>query len=299
MVRALMPSSGLGPFLAKEGLPELALRWQGMRLMERDAARYAALTGLPWQPGRPEQDPAMDLMLPQVCGFPLQLALLTHPRFPLPIWRALQIRNRIVLHRPPGGAAGELHARLSALRLVEKGVELDVHSRLLQGEQLVWQAVNTFYYRGRFGQAQAESSLRGSPPLVAAAEQRLLLGRGGAWSMGVLTGDFNGLHLFRPYARLFGYRDAFAHPPLTLGLSLARLAPAGSLPFSLETWIRGPIHYRRELLLRHQESGHQLLFQLSMAGENRPGLVGRLLRGQALLNLDGNEADTERDTTDR
>lgn len=283
MARALIPSSGLNSFLNAEGLPELALRWQGMRLKEKDAARYAALTGLPWQPSRRELalgEPAMGLLLPQVCGFPLQLALLTHPRFPLPIWRALQIRNRIVLHHLPDGSSGELHTRLSALRLVEKGAELDLHSQLHQGDQLVWEAVNTFYYRGRFGPAQAESSLRGSPPLRAPLEQRLRLRRCGGWSMGTLTGDFNGLHLFRPYARLFGYREAFAHPPLTLGLCLAALAPVGALPFRLETWIRGPIPYGRDLLLRHEESAEHQLFQLSVAGENRPALVGRLLRGR-------------------
>src|SRR6185369_10158497 len=38
------------------------------------------------------------VLFPQVVGFRLQMALLTHPAYPLPIWTALQVRNRLVRH---------------------------------------------------------------------------------------------------------------------------------------------------------------------------------------------------------
>ena len=46
-------------------------------------------------------DDAVRVLLPHIFGFRLSMALLTHPRWPLPIWHALQVRNRFLLHGPP------------------------------------------------------------------------------------------------------------------------------------------------------------------------------------------------------
>ncbi|HYX64447.1 MAG TPA: hypothetical protein VE935_09530 [Burkholderiales bacterium] len=91
------------------------------------------------------------------------MALLTHPAFPLPIWKMLQVRNRLVQYRAlASGSRVDLELRLAALRILEKGMEADLHLRVTESASLAWEGVTTFYARGRFG-APAERAVA-SPP---------------------------------------------------------------------------------------------------------------------------------------
>jgi hypothetical protein len=71
--------------------PQLLQRWSGVRIGGAHEARFREATG---------RDGGC-VIYPHVLGFRLQMALLTHPDFPLPLWSTLQIRNRLVAHRPP------------------------------------------------------------------------------------------------------------------------------------------------------------------------------------------------------
>src|SRR6185369_4894662 len=78
--------------LAKgEVIPPIAVQWTGLRFEPAQLEDFCRNTGLPLDAGVP-------VLFPQVAGFRLQMALLTHPAYPLPIWTALQVRNRLVRH---------------------------------------------------------------------------------------------------------------------------------------------------------------------------------------------------------
>ena len=58
---------------------------------------------------------------PRSSGFRLLMAALIHPAWPLPIWRALQVRNRLRLHRPiQAGDDFEFHASVSGRCVLER-----------------------------------------------------------------------------------------------------------------------------------------------------------------------------------
>lgn len=81
-------------------------------------------------------DAAVCVLYPHVLGFRLQMVLLTHPAFPLPIWNALQIRNRLMRHRAiEPGAILEMETRSAQHRRVDKGLEVELHTRLSQGTE--------------------------------------------------------------------------------------------------------------------------------------------------------------------
>jgi hypothetical protein len=63
-----------------------------MRIDPKHLAAFRAAIGA-------RDDDSVCVLYPHVLGFRLQMALLTHLAFPLPIWNALQIRNRLVRHR--------------------------------------------------------------------------------------------------------------------------------------------------------------------------------------------------------
>jgi len=253
----------------KGGLPPLAATWRNHRVDGAQLDAFLALTGLAGHPLWP-------LMYPHVVGFRLLMSLLTDFSFPFPIWGALQVRNRIVLREPFARRDTlELSARVADARVLDKGAEIDIACSARRGDALVWESVNTFYYRGRYGTPQAASPLAAAPavdgaPVAAwtpAARSRARFGR--------LTGDYNGIHLSNWYARLFGFRGAFHHPQRVLGQCLARLPRRdGAMPVTLDAWLKGPVYYGANVSLRAGSDGSA--FALLVEGDERPAILGRL-----------------------
>ena len=245
----------------------LAATWHDYRV---DGKTLRALTGLA------ADSPYWPLLYPLVSGFRLQMALLTHPAFPFPIWRALQIRNHAVLHRSFGdGAALKLHTRTAATRILDKGTEIDLQSEASLDGTTVWESTNTIYYRRRQEARDGASPLAAAPVVAGSVTARWRAPGGARTRFAALTGDYNGIHLWTPYARRLGFRGAFAHPQRALGECLARLAPpeAGP-PLRLDAWLKGPVYYGAPVALRIAEAPDTAVFALHVADDTRPALVG-------------------------
>lgn len=268
MVRALLtprrPGLGAQP-------PMLGAAWRGHWVDGAAAEDYFRLTGL-------EGHPVWPLLYPQMAAFRLQMAVLTHRSFPLPIWNALQIRNHFVLHGLFDRSAQlDFESRVGAQRIVEKGVEIDLRTTASAPEGLEWECTNTFYYRGRFGAPGEAAPATTAPRVDAPVAERWSLPEGGRLRCAHLTGDYNPLHLADGYARRFGFRGAFLHPQRVIGQCLARLPrPMAALPLQLEVWLKGPLAYGAAVELRVADARDTLAFALHLVGDARPAIVGRL-----------------------
>lgn len=268
MARALLPSPGL----PEDGrFPQLTQQWAGCRLEPDHHARFCEATGLPTD--------RVSILYPHVLGFRLQMALLTHPAFPLPIWNALQIRNQLVLHRRIEiGETFSLDTRTGEHRVLEKGVEVDVISRLARGPDCCWESVVTFFYRGRFkatGTAGAPAPDANAPTLSqTATSERLRMPDGGGWRFGKLTGDYNGIHNWSWYARRLGFRSAFLHPQRAAGIGMAKLHGPQTDGQTLRLWIKGPVFYAANVILNVDAADDGVRFGLSLEGDSRMAIVG-------------------------
>jgi len=271
MCRALMASPGLG---ADGSTPSIAMRWGGLRIEEAQVSAFNAATGL----GKAGE---VSILYPHVVGFRLQMALLTHRAFPLPIWGALQIRNQLSQLEPLRvGESFDLEARIASHRTTEKGIEIDLSSRLMQGSTCRWQSLVTYYYRGRFGGAQTQNHIAAVPDLAGAdTVGRLVMPRDGRWQFQRLTGDYNGIHSINLYARMHGFRTAILHPQRSAGLCLSQLRSVTTPQQTLALWIKGPVAYGAVVTLRARDDGRATLFGLTTEGETRPALVGRWTEG--------------------
>ncbi len=255
-------------------VPPLRLSWAPFSIPSRDLASIQRLTELPG-------DARLALVAAHFTAFRALMAVLTHPTYPLPIWRALQVRNRIRLLRPLDAPGLELVVRVSGRRVLEKGLEVDLRSEVRSAAGLAWEADNTFYYRGSFpGRGERPGSVP-RPPVVEgrpATTWRAPTGIG--WAVGRRTGDHNPLHWSGPYARRLGFQRAFLHPPLVLGQCLARLpAPAPGARLRVEAWVRGQVYEGDEVRLSVDPAGAEARFALATAGDARPALVGRFVAG--------------------
>jgi hypothetical protein len=206
------------------------------------------------------------------------MVLLTHPTFPLPVWRALQVRNSLRLLRETDGEEPVLEAWVAGQRVLEKGVEVDLRSSLKSRGGPLWESVNTFYYRGSFPRAGDVPVSPGRPP---SADGQV----GATWEAprGVglrtarLTGDYNPVHWSGVYATRLGFaRGPFLHPQVAIAQCLAHLAaPLREPPLRLDTWIRGQVYAGLQVALRTSSGPGGSVFELRCGTEARPALVGR------------------------
>lgn len=278
MARALRPSPGFGE---GQSLPALGARWLQHRVDGRELEDFAALSGL--------RDPAaVSLLYPHTITFPLHMVVLTHPAFPVPIWRVLQVRNRLLQHRPlDTDVPMDLAVATHGCRILDKGAEIDLHATVCSAGELVWESINTFYVRGRFG-APGQTRAPAAPEVGGALVAQWPMPRGGGRRFGALSGDYNGIHLFGWYARRLGFRRAFFHPQRVLGHCLERLpGRACATPLCLETWLKGPVYYGAQVALRAEERQGAVHFALGVDGDARPAIVGRLQRDETGMGLTG------------
>lgn len=267
MLRAFHPAQGLRK---AGGFPPLRAVWRDARIGRGELGEFLQLTGLDAKDGVP-------LLYPHVFGFPLQMAILTHPAFPIPIWNTLQIRNHLLRHRAiPEDAVFDLETRVAGQRILEKGAEVDLHTAVRTRDEPMWESLNTFYYRGRFGEAGAASQFARPPEAGDAMVARWCSMSGVGRRFGRLSGDYNGIHLWRWYARLFGFRRAFLHPQLVLGQCLARLPKRDPAhPQRLDAWLKGPVYYDADVALHASVESEGATFALKLHGEERPAVLGR------------------------
>ncbi len=283
MMRGCLPSP---PLSKPPSFPPLKLVWKNATVLPDEMVTLGRLTGL-------TDARALSLLFPHVIGFRLLMALLTDRAFPLPIWKALQIRNQIRQHsRIDAGDRLEIETCVAGQRVLEKGVEVDLHTCVRSHDRPVWESLVTFYYRGKYGEPGSPST--GATPPVFDGEEiaRWRAAGGSGWRFGRLTGDFNGIHLSSSYARVFGFRRAFHHPQRVLGQCLAHLSAIGAATadHSLDVWLRGQVYYDSMVALRAANKSDGVVFGLYPEEQTRPAIIARW-RPEATPSLDGAERD--------
>jgi hypothetical protein len=254
-------------------LPDIQARWSGQRSSPQELDDFFNLSGLPG-------GEHLSILYPHTVSFPMLMAVLSHPKFPFPIWNLLQVRNRLIQHESIApDAVLDFTVRTGERRLLEKGVEMDLLVRAESGGRTVWEAVNTFYARGCFGTAEAEPGV--SPNVAATTATEWRMPEHGRWRYGRLSGDFNPLHISNWYARRFGFARAFAHPQRAIGQCLGHLGATRHVPMELDAWIKGPVFYGARVALRAESRLDEQRFALHVGDDPRPAIVGRFITPNA------------------
>ena len=267
MLNALRPRRGLR---SAGGFPPIVVRWRKHRVDRSQLLDFLQLTGL-------RADASLPIIYPHVFGFRLQMVVLTHPTFPIPIWSALQVRNHLHQHRPiPVDSVMNLETRVASHRILEKEAEVDLHTTVSVGVDLMWESLNTFYYRGRFGQPEAAAPLSNSPGIPAPIVAAWHVPSGVGWRFAGMTGDYNGIHRWHWYARLGGFQQAFSHPQMIAGQCMSHLpVPDPDKPQCLDLWLKGPVYFNSDVSLRAATMENVTVFALTSRGDERPVILGR------------------------
>jgi acyl dehydratase len=176
-------------------------------------------------------------------------------------------------------AALDFEVRVTKQRILGRGAEFDLHTKVRVEGVLAWESLVTFFTPGRFGKPEDPSPLASSPLVQGEVIESWRMPEAGAFRMGRFTGDHNGIHLSDRYARAFGFRRALYHPPMVLGHCFARLASFGSRSVTrLDAWLKGPVYKGSvvTLVAEPTPAGGPLAFALRVESDDRPALVGRM-----------------------
>lgn len=247
-VETLTSAPGLGPIFARSALgaagvgakkkgstvPDRSLRLAGQAVDREHLHAYQRICGF-------NVDDTLPHTYPHILGFPLQMALLSKPDFPVPLVGLVHLENAITVHRRLT-ADDVLDVTVSAERLAPhpKGKTVDVLTVAEVGGEVVWEGRSTYLARGK-GDADAE---RGeAPPPIPTGHPAAV------WSLpkdfgrqyAAVSGDVNPIHMSWVTAKAMGFASAIAHGMWTYARCLGALGPRTSGPSSSHVWFKKPV----------------------------------------------------------
>jgi hypothetical protein len=220
-------------------------------------------------------------LYPLTLIYPLVLRVLGYRKAPLSVFRMLNTKLQVTSHRRIGVHEPlRIISETGPLRIVPKGLELDLASVVQGDHETVWESLHTFYYRGKFG--EGNSSHFDQPELPPISEPKTLaswyLPDGIGFRFARISGDSNGIHYSSSYARLYGFKSDFAQPLLTLSKSLSCFSDFDPSRFRLLALFKGPVYYKSNVSLKGISSGEGIRFDIYCEDNPKPSLSCQLSR---------------------
>ncbi|MFH5821769.1 MaoC/PaaZ C-terminal domain-containing protein [Georgenia sp. AZ-5] len=215
--------------LARRGLPKVVLRVDGVRADAAGLSEYQHLLG----------EPGTDVLpagFVHTLAFPLAMAVMVRPDFPLPVLGMVHLANRVDQRRAVHlEEALTVRAWAQDVRAHARGTQVDVVVTVSAGEEPVWQGVSTYLAKGRRVPGAAPEVDHPPPavaPSVPTALWRLTADTGRRYAE--VSGDRNPIHVSRLGARLFGFPRPIAHGMYTAARALAGVPHAQAFRWTVE-----------------------------------------------------------------
>jgi acyl dehydratase len=266
---AMVPGASRLPFVGGGGgeVPDDVLTRTGVTVDRGRLAAYDRVCGF-------DVSDALPATYPHMLVFPLQLALMTSGRFPVPAIGLVHIHNRIVQRRSiDAGETLSLKVWSTPMHPHPRGRSFSLRSEIRVAEELVWEEVSMNLTRGRRDDSAPQPQ---GPPdsegLPATATWRLSgdLGR----RYGAVSGDLNPIHLHPLSAKLFGFPTAIAHGMWTKARCLAQLGPELGGALTVDVAFKRPIVLPGTVTFAEARTADGLAFGVRDARKDTPHLDG-------------------------
>jgi len=156
-------------------------------------------------------------------------------------------------------------------------MNLGVCSQLCQGNELAWESINTYYFRNTRSPDADNTPIpkRSYRELPKTCEERIFkIPAKKGFAFALLSGDFNGIHYSRHYARLLGFKRDFCHAQRSLAVCLNKHSFSyKNGRVQLDAALKGPVYYDSDLLMKSDASQTPHRIDLFCADNPRPTLV--------------------------
>ncbi len=213
---------------------------------------------------------------PHVLAFPLHLALMTAPGFPLAVMGAVHVENTIRQARPIGlDETIDLAVWATDLRPHPRGRTVTVESETSVAGEVVWRGSSLFLSREEGADTAVRPPPADVPGEAPAGPIRWTLDAGLGRRYAAVSGDRNPIHLFGLTAKAFGFRTQIAHGMWTKARSLAALAPRLPDAFSVAVAFKKPVPLPSAVTFGARSSDGTIDFGMVSARTGKPHLLGR------------------------
>lgn len=221
----------------------------------------------------------LHILYPFTLAYPYIMRVLCSREMPISLFRVLNTRNSIILHRRirPDERL-DIDCRNSAPRVVSKGLEIDVISEIASGGKTAWENTTTYFLPGKFGPADAAySALRLDPIGDDTQTAEWYFPAKDRFRFARISGDTNGIHYWNLYARMMGFRRDFAQPIRVVAKCVSSLPSVEpDAPARLDFFLKGPVYYERTLTLKNAGMKNGNRFNLYCSGNDKPVICGIL-----------------------
>jgi len=252
-----------------DALPDIRSEWKCAQVDPERLKAYREVCALPASDHLP-------ILYPHILTGGLHMAILTHEDFPLSLMGAVHMRINILEYRPIDPAETlDIVCALKGYRVIKAGIEIDVTTLLTSGGEPVWESLNSYLVRGKYGEPDEASPYASVPGEISgepAAEWHVPNGQGRKYA--AVCGDYNPIHLYPITAKLFGFKRDIIHGMWSAAKCLGNVdAPAGH-PQRCDVLFKGPVfmdsHCR--LIKQTQDGGQR--FDLFCGKNDRPVIQG-------------------------
>lgn len=259
-------------YIPGAGIPAIRAKRSAFHIDERHMRDFYDICNI-------NPSPYLHIMYPFALVYPYIMIVLCTRGMPLSMFRILNTRNSITMYRAiKPDEAVRIDCYNSGIRVIPRGLEIDIISEIGIDRERVWEAVATYFYPGNFGQGETVyEPPRLEPVSDAPIVQEWFLPAKDRLRFARISGDTNGIHYGSFYARMLGYRRDFAQPIRVVAQCVSSLPPLHrGRPVKLDFFLKGPVYYKSTLVLKSCPMGDYHRFDLYCRGNDKPCICGRL-----------------------
>lgn len=264
-----------------KSVPKIRASWRGAnadpkRLQEyREACGFAA-------------DGKWPLLYPHILTSAIHMSIMAHPAFPMKIMGSVHARNNILQRRAIGESESvDVYCELEESRIVKQGVEFDIHTKLMVGEECPWESLSTYLVRKKLKnpvEPPEWTQLGNVEGGEVKAKFRVPADMGRRYAK--ITGDFNPIHISKTLAKLFGFPRDIIHGMWSVAKCITELPPLSTdAPLRFDVVFKGPVFIDSKNRVLAVTGPDENRFDLYCGDNNRPSTNGVLRRVAATETL--------------
>jgi hypothetical protein len=259
-------------FASIEKVPIIRASRSGLRINEshlKDFYEICHISPLPF----------LHILYPLTLCYPYMMRILCRREMPISLFKILNTRTSITMHRGirPDETV-DIDCYNSPIRIISKGLEVDIISEIRVGDEKVWENITTYFMRGRFGGRETSYTPPRLEPVVnAPVIKEWYLRAKDRFRFARVSGDTNGLHYVSLYASMQGFERDFAQPIRIVAQCVSSLPGVGMGRASrLDFFLKGPVYYESTLVLKNIKKKNSDRFDLYCKGNTKPCISGEL-----------------------
>jgi acyl dehydratase len=219
----------------------------------------------------------LPVLYPHVMAGVVHLHIMTHKEFPIKLLGAIHKYNTVNAKRAlKPNESFDIRAWIGEQRYYPKGLEFDLHTEVKVGDEVVWSETSTYFKRQRFKVAEQEETPYVSPVGEVNNLSSWHLDKWAGKKYAMICKDFNPIHINKPLAKLFGFKQDLAHGFCTAAQSLSKVDAQELYGRTLKMYFKGPSYLGSTMTLKIGAQD-QNRYELYTSGNERPVISFEIL----------------------